>query len=70
MSPTAIAVTVNAGSRNAAGGTTLMMRSRKMPPPTAVVMARTATPRISIFFLMPTEAPETANAMVPMSSNV
>ena len=42
-----------------------MMISRMIPPPTAVVIARIFTPKISIFFWMPAIAPDNAKAMVP-----
>ena len=45
-----------------------MMRSLIIPPPVAVKMARILTPKMSIFFLTPAMAPDTAKAMVPMMS--
>ena len=40
-----------------------------MPPPTAVQTPSTMTPNRSICFLMPTMAPDTAKATVPISSS-
>ena len=39
-----------------------------IPPPTAVVTARTTTPRISMDFFMARIAPEKAKAMTPRVS--
>lgn len=65
---TAIDVSAYPGDWNAAGGVIPRMRSRSIPPPTAVVMPRIATPKMSIFFDMATTAPETAKAIVPRIS--
>ena len=56
------------GFLNAAGGVEPMTRSRMMPPPVAVRSARILTPKMSIFFLIPAMAPDTAKATVPMMS--
>ena len=56
------------GFLNAIGGVVPMTRSRMMPPPVAVKRARILTPKISIFFLIPAMAPDTAKATVPMMS--
>ena len=37
-----------------------------LPPPTATIIPSITTPKISIFFLPATSAPEMANAMVPI----
>ena len=47
-----------------------MMISRMIPPPTAVVIARIFTPKISIFFWIATIAPDNAKAMVPIMSKI
>ena len=47
-----------------------MMISRMIPPPTAVVIARIFTPKISIFYWMPAIAPDNAKAMVPIMSKI
>ena len=52
-----------------AGGNAPRMMSRMIPPPTATVSASTNAPKISMFFLIPVIAPETANAAAPISSN-
>ena len=58
------------GSRKVAGGVSPSSRSRKMPPPTAVVTPSTHTPKISIFFFSPVIAPERANDTVPTISRI
>ena len=56
------------GFLNAIGGVEPVTRSLMMPPPVAVKSAKMLTPKISIFFLIPAMAPDTAKATVPMMS--
>lgn len=56
------------GSRSAAGGVCPSITSRRMPPPTAVVMPTMATPNRSIPLRMPSAAPEMAKATAPINS--
>ena len=56
------------GFRSAAGGVCPSIMSRRMPPPTAVVMPIMATPNRSIPLRMPSAAPDTAKATAPIIS--
>ena len=67
LAATAAIITKN-GFVKAAGGVVPVTRSLMMPPPVAVRSARILTPKMSIFFLMPAMAPDTAKATVPMIS--
>ena len=67
---TAIAISTDVGSRNADGGVRPRMRSRMIPPPTAVVTPRTQTPKMSICFFRPVIAPVSAKEIVPMISKI
>ena len=70
MIDTAIAISTDVGSRNADGGVRPRMRSRMIPPPTAVVTPRTQTPKMSICFFRPVIAPVSAKEIVPMISKI
>ena len=50
------------------GGVSPSMRSRIIPPPTAVVRPRMMTPKMSMSRRTPTNAPDTAKAAVPIIS--
>ena len=52
----------------AAGGVSPSSTSRRMPPPTAVVMPIMATPNRSMPFRAPSAAPEMAKATTPIIS--
>ena len=41
-----------------------------IPPPTAVITAKTVIPKISMRFVIPTTAPEKAKAIIPIMSNI
>ena len=58
------------GFWNIAGGVAPKIISRITPPPTATVSPSMQTPKISIFFLIPVRAPDTANAAAPVSSRI
>ena len=57
------------GWRKALGGVIPKIRSRIIPPPTAVVSPKMHTPKISIRFFTPTSAPDRAKDTVPIHSN-
>ena len=67
-SDVAMAISACRGSFSAAGGVSPSSMSRRMPPPTAVVMPITATPNRSIPFFTASAAPETAKATAPINS--
>ena len=56
--------------RNASGGTDPIIRSRMIPPATAVTKASTNTPKISIRFCTASIAPLMAKAAVPAKSRL
>ena len=63
-----MATSACSGSRSAAGGVMPSSRSRRIPPPTAVVMPIMATPNRSICFFTARAAPEMAKATAPINS--
>ena len=58
------------GRTKAAGGIRPRMTSRIIPPPVAVTVPRTMTPKTSDRFRRPTNAPEIEKAMVPITSQM
>lgn len=55
-------------SINAFGGKIPRIISRKIPPPTAVVIPKIITPKRSISFFIAVREPEIAKAIVPVNS--
>jgi hypothetical protein len=63
-----IEIIIKNGDFNAEGGVAPKSKSRKIPPPTAVITDITSTPKTSNLWLIPTTVPEMANATVPKIS--